>query len=438
MKKQNCLFRLFALAMCLLLTVGLIPVSAASPADYITWAYYGSDSRAYSPAVLVKEGETVYAYTSNAYTSDTITVKTNSGTSFKGKFDKSYDGLFARWNCGITTKKDNAILTPGQPSERDKLAIYYSDNNSVSTQANTFTGKYSEGKDCNYLGLDYSCPSFFYPCPVIGKNSEVVALFLSDKIAACPWMSYGSTSNSSTVYEMRSMSNYGLGDNEYTNGFWGQFKVKHNKVAHIVFQSTLAGMGSKAWDVSAKKDRSVMAWMDDDTLYVGAEGRIAPNKDARNLFAKFAALKDIDFGGCFDTSNVTDMSCMFYGSYNLEELDLTCFDTAKVTNMNAMFAGLKSLEDIDVSSFDTSKVKNMGRMFEYCSNLTELDLSGFNTSKVTTMKSMFNNCRKLEYLDISNFTSKNVTNGKLMFQHTNSLETIVASDFTFVQWKRNS
>lgn len=440
--KTHCkAIRLFALMLCVVLVAGVMPVFAANPMDNISWAYYGTDSRSFSPAVLVRENGVVYAYTSASYTSGTITVKTNGGSTLQGKYDRTYDDAFVRWNCGSVSSKDNAIFTLGQPNLKDKVVVYFPDNNSVSMQVNELTGGVSKLNDSSYLVLGFDCPSYFYPCPVLGNNSEIVGLFLSKNIMACPWLEGNSRSVQSVsgpVHEMRTMSNYGLTDSEYTNGFWGQFKVKHNKVVHIVFQPTLDGVTSKAWDVSAKKDKSVMAWMEDDTLYVGAEGWISPNKDARNLFSMFAALEDIDFGGCFDTSNVTDMSSMFYGCYHLEELDLRCFDTSKVTNMNAMFAGLKGLTDIDVSSFDTSKVKNMGRMFEFCQNLTSLDLSSFQTNKVTTMKSMFNNCRKLEYLDISNFTSKNVTNGKLMFQRTDALSTIIASDATFAAWKKGS
>ena len=39
----------------------------------------------------------------------------------------------------------------------------------------------------------------------------------------------------------------------------------------------------------------------------------------------------------FDTSNVTDMSSMFYGCLNLKSLDLSSFDTSNVTNMSYMF-----------------------------------------------------------------------------------------------------
>ena len=71
----------------------------------------------------------------------------------------------------------------------------------------------------------------------------------------------------------------------------------------------------------------------------------------------------------YDTSNVTDMSCMFYDCSSLQELDLSSFDTSNVTDMCFMFNGCSSLQELDLSSFDTSNVKNMGSMFDGCSSL---------------------------------------------------------------------
>ena len=38
----------------------------------------------------------------------------------------------------------------------------------------------------------------------------------------------------------------------------------------------------------------------------------------------------------FDTSNVTNMECLFLLCRNVEQLDLSSFDTSKVTDMNGM------------------------------------------------------------------------------------------------------
>lgn len=47
-----------------------------------------------------------------------------------------------------------------------------------------------------------------------------------------------------------------------------------------------------------------------------------------------------------DTSNVTNMSNMFEGCWNLTSLDVSNFDTSNVTDMNSMFSGCSSLKTI--------------------------------------------------------------------------------------------
>ncbi len=91
-------------------------------------------------------------------------------------------------------------------------------------------------------------------------------------------------------------------------------------------------------------------------------------------FSGCTNLTSIDFGKGFDTSNVTDMSGMFYG-YSSTSLDLTSFDTHNVTNMNTMFAFCTSLRSLDLTSFDTSNITNMNIMFGNCTNLKEIKVS---------------------------------------------------------------
>jgi surface protein len=127
----------------------------------------------------------------------------------------------------------------------------------------------------------------------------------------------------------------------------------------------------------------------------------------------------------WDTSNVTDMSRMFFCCTSLKSLDLSNFDTSNVTNMIGMFNGCNSLESIDLSSFNnTSNVTDMSWMFYSCDNLTTLDLSSFDTSNVTDMSWMFYSCDNLTELNLSNFDISNVTDMFCMFEYCNKLRTL--------------
>ena len=181
----------------------------------------------------------------------------------------------------------------------------------------------------------------------------------------------------------------------------------------------------------------------------------------------------------FDTSNVTDMSLMFFGCTSLTSLDLSNFDTSNVTYMDgmfsvcsslssldlsgwdtsnvtimshifngctslttinasgivltnttaSMFSGISSLQTLNLSNADTSNVTYMDSMFYNCTSLTSLDLSNFNTSKVTIMGSMFSGCSSLTSLDLTNFDTSNVTDMGGMFLGSSSLTSLDVSSF---------
>ena len=78
-------------------------------------------------------------------------------------------------------------------------------------------------------------------------------------------------------------------------------------------------------------------------------------------------------------------------------------------NCYRLFYNLTSVKQIDFSNFDTSNVTDMSYMFYYCRPLTSLDLSGFDTSNVTNMSYMFRYCRALTSFTVgNNFTMDNV------------------------------
>ena len=154
-------------------------------------------------------------------------------------------------------------------------------------------------------------------------------------------------------------------------------------------------------------------------------------KDMSYMFYGCKSLTNLDVSG-FNTSNVNDMSWMFYWCKGLTSLDVSGFNTSNVTNMTGMFYLCSALTgSLDVSGFNTSNVTTMKEMFNYCKSLTNLDVSGFNTSNVRDMCRMFSDCDSLTSLDVSGFNTSNVTNMKEMFRGCNKLATIYCND----SWK---
>jgi len=92
----------------------------------------------------------------------------------------------------------------------------------------------------------------------------------------------------------------------------------------------------------------------------------------------------IKIGDSCDTSNVTDMSSMFYGSKSFNQK--LKWDTKNVTDMSNMFCGtLKFNEKLKFS--DTSNVIDMSSMF--CGAISFNQELNFDTSNVTNMAGMF-------------------------------------------------
>ena len=152
-------------------------------------------------------------------------------------------------------------------------------------------------------------------------------------------------------------------------------------------------------------------------------------KDARPVSTQrwFQDLRNLDaiyFLDYLNTSEVTDMSHMFYNCKSLNTLDVSKFNTDKVKTMSGMFFGCESLWTLDVSKFNTSNVEKMGWMFDGCSSLESLDVTKFNTENVTWMNFMFAECYSLTELDLTKFNTENVIYMNNMFEGDSSLTTI--------------
>lgn len=172
------------------------------------------------------------------------------------------------------------------------------------------------------------------------------------------------------------------------------------------------------------------------------------------MFAFCDVLKTLDgennFNGSYglftDTSKVKSFEMMFWGSIELESIDLTSIDGSSAETMANMFdvarngsyghesklktiklpENLKLATDVsnmfaynvrleggfNSANWDTSKVTNMEKMFYLCMALKELDVSNWEMSNVTTIEYMFNRCENLEVLNVSNWDVSNVTKMK--------------------------
>ena len=154
--------------------------------------------------------------------------------------------------------------------------------------------------------------------------------------------------------------------------------------------------------------------------------------DMTNMFAGCYNLTELDVSG-FNTANVKKMDHLFSACYGLTSIDVSNFNTSNVTSMNSMFYDCRNLTSIDVSLFNTGYVTDMGSLFNGCIKLSSINVSNFNTANVTDMSAMFSDCKTLTSLDIRNFDTSNVTNMAVMFQSCSNLTSLDVSNFNTIK-----
>ena len=178
------------------------------------------------------------------------------------------------------------------------------------------------------------------------------------------------------------------------------------------------------WDTSSVTDMKYMFY-----------GTSAFNQDIGNwdvssvtdmgfMFYNSAFNQDI---GNWDTSSVTDMKYMFgglsVGSSGFNQ-DIGNWDTSSVTTMAKMFSGrgfyigsayviVNNSFNQDISSWDVSSVTNMRFMF-YLNSAFNQDIGNWDTSSVTTMTGMFDTSSAFNQ-DIGNWDTSSVTTMANMF-----------------------
>ena len=85
-----------------------------------------------------------------------------------------------------------------------------------------------------------------------------------------------------------------------------------------------------------------------------------------------------------------------------ENVVIKNLDVSLVEDLDELFYGLcDNVKTLDLSGWKTSNVENMSYLFYVCSSIESLNLSGWNISNVGYMYGIFNGCDALELLDLS-------------------------------------
>ncbi|MFB5356891.1 BspA family leucine-rich repeat surface protein [Enterococcus hirae] len=216
------------------------------------------------------------------------------------------------------------------------------------------------------------------------------------------------------------MNNYGTGDltaGTYVSatGWWGTspYNFDENTGTLTIEAGELSGYEKSPWNSGTVDYEAIKK--------IVLSGKVVAPKYSGYLFSstytgkQLKNVTEIEGLSQLDTSNVTDMRCMFSDMRSVINLDVSGFDTSNVTSMNYMFKNMSSITSLDVSGFDTSNVTGIYTMFQGLSRVTSLDLSNFDTHKVTDMRDMFVDTplKKLILGDTFKFVESGSENAKL-------------------------
>jgi len=112
-------------------------------------------------------------------------------------------------------------------------------------------------------------------------------------------------------------------------------------------------------------------------------------------------------------SNVTDMSRMFFNSFNFNS-NISGWDVSSVTDMTSMFSFCGDFNQ-DIGNWNVASVQNMSYMFRSAMNFNQ-NLGNWNTSSAINMSYMFRSSENFNQ-DIGNWNTQNVTNMSYMFNN---------------------
>ena len=224
---------------------------------------------------------------------------------------------------------------------------------------------------------------------------------------------YSSTDNTLTLYKA---------SNKPTEG-----GVYNNKAATRVFdidEQATHFSASPFADVEDQVTKVIIAAPEN------ADNKLTP-KSTNRWFYNFSSLEQVDGWVNADTSQVTDMSYMFYRCNLSKGLDAPNLNTSAVTNMSNMFYGCKGLSSAtgpDLSRWDVSNVTDMSSMFQECTALQAPKTTGWDTSSVTNMSSMFRGCSSIATFDLTPWDLSSVEFANYMFSGCSALTTITLPD----------
>ena len=142
-------------------------------------------------------------------------------------------------------------------------------------------------------------------------------------------------------------------------------------------------------------------------------------KDMSAMFYVNKNLKEIKHFNNINTENCETFEILFFCCDSLETIDISHFNLKKCKSLNGVFdncTGLKEIKGLDI--IDTSNVEDMSFMFYCCYSLKSIDISHLNTSNCKNISNLFDSCYILEeVIGLENLNIENIENNSDIFEN---------------------
>jgi len=142
------------------------------------------------------------------------------------------------------------------------------------------------------------------------------------------------------------------------------------------------------------------------------------NADSSYLFAGLNNLQSIQNAKNFDTSNVTDMSAMFYNTGLNDLTEVGQLNVANVTKMDDTFSNTKVSDLSPIKDWNVSKLQSAVGMFSGSSITSASPLKNWDTSSLQNTMEMFSNTNLASLDGINTWKTDNLTDISAMFYGT--------------------
>ena len=135
-----------------------------------------------------------------------------------------------------------------------------------------------------------------------------------------------------------------------------------------------------------------------------------------------------------DVSEIKNFECLFYELPKVERIDISGWNTSNARNFINTFAGcIKLKEIIGIEDLDTSNVVELTNMFYQCQSLETLDVSKWKTKKVDSITGFVNRCNKLKTIKgLENWDYENLSWVTYAFSDCPLLDNIDLSSWDFL------